>query len=299
MALILMGGSGQLGTGLQLFVDTSQDAELQAPATLELASSLPQSLSHEQEPVTPEIQDATLTSTLTSLANSTNAYEIDRGEEAASAASALFAQTALAAQAVGSRSEVPTVKEPGYGQGASFFGTYAAGQRFVFVIDSSQSMLEGTRWPTLRRELIRAIKGLSEDQEFYVISFDFGAHPMFNLYPPRGSFLPPTQESVNRLNGWLNSIQHGGATLPATSIGLALKLQPDAIFLLSDGEIQDNTVEELRFYNRHKEESGKFKVAIPIHTVLLHSPVGAATLKIIADENDGVFTPVTAFGPQP
>jgi hypothetical protein len=122
---------------------------------------------------------------------------------------------------------------------------------------------------------------------------------MFDSFPPQGKFLPPTNDSIYRLNTWLSSINHGGATLPASSIGLALRLKPDAIFLLSDGEIQDNTVQDLRFYNRLKEDSGKITVAIPIHTVLLHSPVGEATLRAIADENDGVFTPVSQFAARP
>jgi hypothetical protein len=156
-------------------------------------------------------------------------------------------------------------------------------------------MLQGTRWPTLRRELTRAIRGLSPDQEFFVISFDIGAHPMFNTLPPIGKFLPPTDESLYRLNTWLNGIQHQGSTCPASSIGIALRLKPDAIFLLSDGEIQDTTIQELRVHNRNESEQSKRKVAIPIHTVLLHSPIGAGPLKIIADENDGVFTPVSPF----
>ena len=186
-------------------------------------------------------------------------------------------------------------KNPGEGPGAYFFGTYASGQRFVFVIDTSRSMLEGSRWPTLRRELNRAIQGLSPDQEFYVISFDTMAHPMFNELPPVGKFLHPTPANLERLNRWVGGIEHGADTLPASSLGIALRLDPDAIFLLSDGEIRDSTVQDLRFYNRKKDEKGNVKVAVPIHTVLLHSEIGILPLKLIADENDGVFTPVSRF----
>ena len=70
-------------------------------------------------------------------------------------------------------------------------------------------------------------------------------------------------------------------------------LKPDAIFLLSDGEIRDNTLSELQIYNHEIDDQGKNRTLIPIHTVLLHSNVGFMTLKLIADENDGVFTPVT------
>lgn len=291
MALFLIGGSGQEGTGIRLLVDSSQESLTNELTHLELSSSIASDASQEEMSKTPDVQDSVASTTLTSLPASPTPLAFDGGLLVSSAPSGVFGEATAAAMAAGKKSILPE-KEPGYGQGASFFGTYAPGQRFIFVIDSSQSMLEGSRWGTLRRELLRAIKGLSVDQEFFVISFDIGAHPMFDLYPPTGSFLPPTDQSIYRLNTWLNSINHGGATLPASSIGLALRLKPDAIFLLSDGEIQDRTVEELRFYNRVKQEDGSVSVSIPIHTVLLHSPIGAATLKVIADENDGVFTPV-------
>ncbi|MFN6128366.1 MAG: vWA domain-containing protein [Planctomycetota bacterium] len=180
------------------------------------------------------------------------------------------------------------------GTGASFFGARADGNRFVFVIDSSSSM-SGRRWEALRIELNRALRSLSLDQEFFVISFDVGAHPMFNTLPPKGEFLKPTKENIDRLNRWIGSINHGSSTQPASAIGIALRLEPDAIFLLSDGEIRDATLYDLRIYNHSQGDDGKIKVSIPIHTVLLHSEVGYLTLKAIADENDGVFTPVTLF----
>ena len=174
---------------------------------------------------------------------------------------------------------------------ASFFGAHADGNRFVFVIDSSGSM-RGPRWEALCKELIRAIKSLSPDQDFFVISFDSMAHPMFGLAPPKGKFLKAVSKNVDRVQNWLLSIRHGSQTFPASAVGIAMKLEPDAIFLLSDGEISDSTVEDLRLWNRKKEEDGEMKVLVPIHTVLLHSQIGYATLETIARENSGTFTPV-------
>lgn len=183
-------------------------------------------------------------------------------------------------------------QSPSDGTGAYFFGTYASGQRFVFVIDSSQSMLEGGRWSAMRRELIRALSSLSPDQEFFVISFDSTAKPMFGQFPPESKFLHANAGNINRVNRWVGTISHGGSTLPASSIGIALRMKPDAIFLLSDGEIQDTTLQELRFHNRQRNAKGNLEAIIPIHTVSLLSMVGFRTLQAIADENDGVFTPV-------
>lgn len=181
------------------------------------------------------------------------------------------------------------------GYGASFFGARASGDRFVFVIDSSSSMI-GPRWQALRRELIRAIESLLPEQEFFVISFDTLAHPMFNEIPPEGKFLKPTSQNIERLNRWVGSIQHGSSTFPASAIGIALRLEPDAIFLLSDGEIRDSTLYDLRIYNRMEGSDNESVPRIPIHTVLLDSQSGYLTLKSIAEENGGIFTPVRIFG---
>ena len=176
---------------------------------------------------------------------------------------------------------------------ASFFGAEADGNRFVFVIDSSGSM-RGPRWEALCKELIRAIQSLSPDQEFFVLSFDSMAHPMFGLVPPKGKFLKAVEKNLDRIRNWLRSIQHGSQTLPSSAVGIAMRLEPDAIFLLSDGEINDSTVEDLRTWNRKKDEEGNVKTLVPIHTVLLHSQIGFATLETIARENGGTFTPVRA-----
>ncbi len=174
---------------------------------------------------------------------------------------------------------------------ASFFGAQAEGNRFVFVIDSSGSM-RGPRWEALCKELIRAIQSLSSDQDFFVISFDSTAHPMFGTPPPKGKFLKAVKKNVDQLRNWIRSIEHGRQTFPASAVGIAMKLEPDAIFLLSDGEINDSTVEDLRIWNRKLDSDGDAKTLVPIHTVLLHSQIGYATLENIAKENGGTFTPV-------
>ena len=174
---------------------------------------------------------------------------------------------------------------------ASFFGAHAEGNRFVFVIDSSGSM-RGPRWEALCKELIRAIQSLSPDQDFFVISFDSMAHPMFGNAPPKGKFLKAIKKNVELVQNWLRSIKHGRRTFPASAVGIAMKLEPDAIFLLSDGEISDSTVEDLRVWNRKKDVEGTVVALVPIHTVLLHSQIGFATLEAIARENGGTFTPV-------
>lgn len=174
---------------------------------------------------------------------------------------------------------------------ATFFGAEAYGNRFVFVIDSSRSMI-GPRWEALCYELEQAIRSLSLDQEYFIISFDSEAHPMFGAAPPKGKFLAPDPKSIRRVRNWLRSIELGRNTFPSSSMMMALSLKPDAIFLLSDGEIRDSTLTDLRQVNSPDANASRYSKAVPVHTVLLHSEIGYQTLEQIAADNHGTFTPV-------
>jgi len=277
LALILIGARGRDGNSLKLAIASLDNAEEVAELSLTI----------DPPPVSPEEQmdpavELTI-STEISFAVSTSGASIGGGNTGGNSASVI----ALAAGAGGGE-EAAT--KPAKSR-ASFFGANAEGNRFVFVIDSSGSM-RGPRWEALCKELIRAIKSLSPDQEFFVISFDSLAHPMFGVPPPRGKFLTAINKNVDRLQNWIRSVRLGNNTLPSTAVGLAMKLEPDAIFLLSDGEILDSTLNDLRVWNRKKTDEGEVKAAIPIHTVLLHSQIGYAALESIANENGGTFTPV-------
>jgi len=277
LALILIGARGRDGNSLKLAIASLDNAEEVAELSLTI----------DPPPVSPEEQmdpavELTI-STEISFAVSTSGASIGGGNTGGNSASVI----ALTAGAGGGE-EAAT--KPAKSR-ASFFGASAEGNRFVFVIDSSGSM-RGPRWEALCKELIRAIKSLSPDQEFFVISFDSLAHPMFGVPPPRGKFLTAINKNVDRLQNWIRSVQLGNNTLPSAAVGLAMKLKPDAIFLLSDGEILDSTLNDLRVWNRKKTDEGEVKATIPIHTVLLHSQIGYAALESIANENGGTFTPV-------
>ncbi len=278
LAFILISAQGSVGKSLQLS-NASNDPSVDV-TLLDVTVDL--------NPVQPDVlADPTLKlaamSTGLSLPTDSAVASIGAGDSNGNVA----AQVAEAAS-MGGADEVVAHKSKSR---ASFFGAQADGNRFVFVIDSSGSM-RGPRWEALCKELIRAIRSLSPDQDFFVISFDSMAHPMFGVAPPKGKFLKAVEKNVDRIQNWLRSIRHGSQTFPASAVGIAMKLEPDAIFLLSDGEISDSTVEDLRLWNRKKDEDGEVKALVPIHTVLLHSQIGYATLETIARENGGTFTPV-------
>jgi hypothetical protein len=187
-----------------------------------------------------------------------------------------------------SGSAASSLSEPMRKRGAAFFGAYAEGKRFIFVLDSSRSMLQDDRWTYACNQLIDSLNGLQPEQEFYVICFDIETSYLFNIPPTRAKFFKSDENTLPRVKRWLRSHELGRATMPAQALQNALALQPDAIFLLSDGELQDDSVNMLRMINGFSSEYRQ----IPIHTVHLFSNEGRETLKLIARENSGTFTPV-------
>ena len=183
-----------------------------------------------------------------------------------------------------SRSLAATVKK----RGAAFFGAYAEGKRFVFVLDSSRSMQQDDRWTYACNQLIDSLNGLLPEQEFYVICFDIKTSYLFNVPPSREKFFKADDKTLVRVKRWLRSHELGRATMPSEALQNALALQPDAVFLLSDGELQDGSLEMLRMINGFSPTYRQ----IPIHTIHLFSADGRETLKLIARENSGTFTPV-------
>lgn len=184
---------------------------------------------------------------------------------------------------------------------ANFFGVQANGDAFVYVVDSSRSM-SGRKWQRAVNELCRSIGELEEGQLFYVIFFDMETRPMMGERFPDMSFMDANPENLKRFRNWAENIRLGRETFPKESMQLALFLRPDAIFLLSDGEFHDDTVNYLAEANGVKpatevlEDEAKTETkesdqqyGIEIHTICFESLVGQSLLKQISNDSGGVF----------
>ncbi len=170
--------------------------------------------------------------------------------------------------------------------GSQFFGIESGGQKFVFVIDCSNSM-RGAKWRRACKELLAAIESFSEDHEYYVIFFDNQPHMMFSQKLDKVAMANGGKESFKKLRRWISSVRLGSWTRPYTSLQVAMKLEPDAIYLLSDGEIQDQTLVNLRLSNRVDNE--ELTVKTSIHTIAFESVEGGEVMKQLAEENRGQF----------
>lgn len=147
----------------------------------------------------------------------------------------------------------------GAGQGGSFFDASAEGDRVVYVVDCSRSMNrffpseERTRFGRVKRELINSIRKLRPEQRFFVIYFNTIAHPM-----PAGQMI--SRESFTLMDNlrWVAGFQTVGKTNPEPALMMALKLEPDAVFFLTDGDFRANIVDNVVEANFRKT---------PIHAI--------------------------------
>jgi hypothetical protein len=178
---------------------------------------------------------------------------------------------------------------------AEFFGVQATGRRFLFVVDSSRSM-RGSRFAAARQELALAIRRLNPRQAFYVIFFSQTPERMV-LAPdskPSPRPVPATPQNIQRLERWLAGVQLQPGADPRQALEWALDMQPDAVFLLSDGEFSAATESWLETRNlRDDVERGRVPRAV-LHTVGLQSRQGEERLQRIASKFGGSYRFVPA-----
>jgi hypothetical protein len=165
---------------------------------------------------------------------------------------------------------------------AKFFGSEIEGRRIVFVLDNSGSM-QGGRLETVIAELLRCVDSLRDDQEFYVIFHSDMVYPM--LYPdPVDRYLRPTPANRRLLAEWLDTVELCLGDAVEEALAAAAMIEPDTVFLLSDGRIQGD--KKIRFLLDGSSRN------FPVHTFAVgmnSSVAGRRNLQQIADANGGKF----------
>jgi hypothetical protein len=170
---------------------------------------------------------------------------------------------------------------------ANFFGTKAAGRRFVFVVDNSNSMGNG-KFETACHELVKAVDGLTGYQQFYVLFFSDTAYRLFHPKPAAG-LVPASDSNKDRLRAWLYNVEMCLHTRGEEAMKAAFALQPDVIFILGDGAFTDKTEAMLTAPHNRR---------VVIHTVGMEvNQRGEQQLKSIAAANNGQYR-LAAANPQ-
>jgi|GEM_PF-503927 len=124
------------------------------------------------------------------------------------------------------------------------FGLEASGNKFVYVFDRSASMAEpeGRPLAAAKRELLRSLDELGEVQQFYLIFYNQTLQ-VFNPSGTRGRLIFGTEKNRQSARRFVEAVRADGATIHADAIAAALRLAPDAIFLLTDADAGDDLSE--------------------------------------------------------
>ena len=170
------------------------------------------------------------------------------------------------------------------GGGAEFFGVKGDGSDFVFIVDCSGSMADFGRWDQAVKELRASMESLSNQQRFLILLYNDG----FVAMNGDARLVNSTAEARKKALRWLRRNRPISLTYCADALEKALNLNPDAIFLLSDGEFNDRS--DVFFVLESMNSKKKLtRQQVPVHTVALGSHMGRYTMKRIADENAGIF----------
>jgi hypothetical protein len=169
-----------------------------------------------------------------------------------------------------------------------FFGTAAKGNRFVFVVDNSSSM-KGGRLEMAVAELVKTVEGLSAKQSFYVIFVSDKPYPMF--YPQQEpTLVPATPANKKRLAEWAPKaiLASGKNRELIKAMDLAASLQPQAVYLLWDGDLRYSETVRLDVIT-HLTQPNQWDFIVHTLGMGITSPNSEQNLRMIAQAHSGTF----------
>jgi hypothetical protein len=136
--------------------------------------------------------------------------------------------------------------------GTSFLGIEDTGKRFVYVIDHSFSMETGQALQAAKAELLASLAQLDETQEFQIVFYN---HEPTVLQTRRGKYFSGTDPQRLQVMEQIRVIRPSGGTRHFPALMEALRLEPEVIFLLTDGDahsaLSRKETEDLKRRNRN------------------------------------------------
>lgn len=170
----------------------------------------------------------------------------------------------------------------GVGPRVNFVGSSGNARRIVFLCDASGSML--SVFPALQRQLRQSIDQLRPIQSFSVIIFSDNARAM------SPNLVIANPENKRRAFDFVGQQSAAGGTRPATAIQQAFGMNPELIFVLTDGFDQGDPreiLEQFRRLNRDRK--------VRVNTIRIRAaddPELVRLLQTIAEESGGTYREV-------
>lgn len=119
----------------------------------------------------------------------------------------------------------------------SLFGVAGVGQKFVYVFDRSGSMGGSGRsaLAAAKEELLASLQPLESTHQFQIIFYN-DEPSLFQIPGRAGQLVFGDDASKQAADAFVRKIRADGATDHLRALSLALKLQPDVIYFLTDAD---------------------------------------------------------------
>jgi hypothetical protein len=191
--------------------------------------------------------------------------------------------------------------EPGSGVSSpgeshtKLFGIEAQGDKFVYVFDRSGSMGEAGGKPLreAKKQLLASLNDLDQRSQFYLIFYNHQPR-LVDLGSSHGRLIFATPANKRQAEEAVSTIRAEGGTDHMAALIAALHLQPDVIFLLTDGEQQDDpTADDLKRIDRLNGGGAQINVI-----QFSETPRPDSSLIQLAHQNRGqhVFVDILHYG---
>ena len=131
------------------------------------------------------------------------------------------------------------------------FGIEGEGRRFVYVFDRSDSMngYEGRPFAVAKAELRKSLESLSESHEFQIIFYN-DAPVAFGGSESNGPrMMLGSEANKSTANAFVRDIQATGGTQHLRALRMALNMNPDVIFFLTDADkpaLREREIDDLQ-----------------------------------------------------
>lgn len=166
--------------------------------------------------------------------------------------------------------------------GGGFFGSGESETSVVFVVDNSRSMNRPhdspakTRFRRVKVELVNCVAAMPPSRRFSIIFFARETVPLSQT-----ELLPATDAVKASSLEWVARMGSGGApTDPRSALRGALRMRPDQIYFLTDGEFDRPIMRDLLTLKQS---------ATRIDTFAFGDQAGEAVLKTLAENNRGTY----------
>ncbi len=299
LALFVVGSNGGGGNkGIQLEATSGSDGGDSGDDMMSASLEMPSELASQQLVEAPPVDIAELT-TPTEATQPIELLEPIKAPEAMTLAGAGDGDGGGSGDGEGTGEDDGLGDGVGNGDSAktAIFGLVEEAQNFVYVFDRSQSMnstfsytSEGqtvfsiTPLVAAKAELVKSLEDLNPGNKFHIIFYN---HESW-VFDPGGrtshrGLITLTPDSRKRATGFVASVYGDGQTRHVPPLEMAIRMKPDVIYLLTDGEEKDDpSPDELA--RLRKLNKGKARINV---IQFVFAPGVQSALEDLAKENGG------------